>query len=260
MKKSLYTLASHEDLDGRLASAIARAVFVALGIAMTAAALDPTELQPTGKLEPGTFELQQKIEYEQNDESEFVSETSIEYEFTEKWALRLLIPVDAPEDEGAEPGNTGIRLKHVFNPHTESGPIVALTAEAALPTGEDSRGVGGDLRLRFTQGIGGPDAKHKLHLTLKGKYDAGAESHERDSRYEAVAGYTFDVSPRTTLIADVVRKQLKADGANANIVELGVKHAIGDAMTIGAGAGVGFGEQSPDFSAQAGIQFRLGRR
>lgn len=238
-----------------------------------ASAIDPTEVQPAGPLEPGTWEVQEKLKYDDYERYEAESETSVEYEFTRRLALRLQVPVETEEEEGTEFGDLKLRLKYVLNPDAERAPFAAVTLEGAFPTGEDSEGVDVDLRLRLTKPLGGVDSKHALHLTLSEKYvgdehiddDHGfLESlnlHDDDSReflFMAAGGYSYRVGSRTTLIGNAVFKQLEEDGRDAKLIEAGIKHDIGKSATLALGLGVGLDNESPDWTARAGIQFRFG--
>jgi len=216
-------------------------------------ALDPTGLEPAEAMEGKTFELEQEVSFRDYSDSEVESETSLEYEFNQRSALKLMVPVEWEEDEDTEV-EVGLRYKLVFNPNAERAPILAASVEAIIP---DDGGVDGEVGLYLSKGVGG-EGKHQLHLNLLGYYDNDAESDERDFRYTAIAGYSCQVTEKTTLVFDVEREQLEESSENANIVELGVKHEINDTVAVALGVGAGIGEESPDFVARAGISFRFG--
>lgn len=248
-------------------------LFAVVGVAPLAYAIDPTEVQPAGPLEPGTWEVQEKLKYDDYDRYEAESETSVEYEFTRRLALRLQVPVEKEEDENTELGNVKLRLKYILNPDAVRVPIAALTLEGGLPTGEDSEGVDADLRLRLTKPIGGVDSKHALHLTLSEKYVGDEQSDDDHDRFEsllshnddsreflfmAAGGYSYRIGARTTVIGDAVFKQSDKDGKEAKLLEAGIKHDIGKSATLALGLGAGLDDESPDWTARAGIQFRFG--
>ncbi|MBI4556133.1 MAG: hypothetical protein HY706_00995 [Candidatus Hydrogenedentes bacterium] len=234
-------------------------------------AIDPTELQPAGPLTPGTFEVQEKLKYDAYDDYEAEAETSVEYEVTRKLAVRLFGAVERGEKYDIE-GDLKLRLKYVLNPDAERAPIAAVTLEGAFPVGHDNDGIDVDLRLRLTNRLSGENDRHAFHLTLSGKYVGDEDvAHDgirdifrkdrEDARkflFMAVPGYTFDLTPQTTLVADVAYKQLAEKGADATLLELGVKHNLGKSTTLALGAGLGLGDDAPDWTARAGIQFRFG--
>ena len=219
-------------------------------------ALDPTGLEPAEAMEGRSFELEQSVLFQNSDDNATESETSLEYEFNERSALKLTVPVEWEEDEDTEV-DIGLRYKFVFNPNAERTPIVAASIEALVPADGDDSGVDGELGLYLSKGIAA-DGKHTLHLNLLGYYDNGAESDEREFRYAVLAGYSCRVTPKTFLVVDVEREELEDSDENSNVVELGVKHECNESVAVALGVGAGLGEESPDFTAHAGISFRFG--
>jgi len=216
-------------------------------------ALDPTELEPAEAMEGKTFELEQEVSFRDYSDSEVESETSLEYEFNQRSALKLTVPIEWEEDEDTEV-DVGLRYKLVFNPNADRAPILAASIEAIVP---DDGGVDGELGIYLSKRVGGA-GEHQLHLNLLGYYDNDAESDERDFRYMAIVGYSCQVTTKTSLVVDVEREQLEDSSENAIIVELGVKHEFNDTVAVALGVGAGIGEESPDFTARAGISFRFG--
>jgi hypothetical protein len=204
-------------------------------------------------------EVEQEVHYQDFDDRETESETSVEYEFNEHSSLKLSLPVEWEEHEDTEV-TAGLRYKYAFNPHADRAPIVAVSIEPIFPLDGEGGGVDAEAGLYLSKAIGGMDGKHRLHLNLLGYYDNDAESDERDFRYMAIAGYSCQVTPKTSIVADFVREQLDDSGENANIVELGTKHEFNDTFAVALGAGAGLGEESPDFVAHAGFSFRFGRK
>ena len=237
-------------------------------VASGAFAIEPTELEPTEGMEAKGVEVEQKVVFEKSDAKVWTSETSVEYALTEQWAVELEVPYEFVEGGGDHVGDVGLSVEYVFNPGSESGLVAGVIAGAAFPTGDDSSGVDADLKLQLSKWNLGGSEKHGVHATLEGKYnnDAGSaekhllredESGERDFRYAAVLGYTYQATPSTRLVVDVVRKQLAEEDHNANLVEVGLTHKLSESTTVAVGAGIGVGEESPDYLARAGVQFRF---
>ena len=262
-----------KQLNKRTGSARPWATLLGLGLitglcAMPSFAIDPTSLQTMSGMEGGAFELKQELKLmKYEDATEWESETSLEYEFNPRWALRLEVPYEFGDEEDSV-GDVEVRLKHVFNPDSPNGFVVGGTAAMTFPTGEDSSGVGGDLRLRLSQWDLGTSGKHGLHGNLRLQYDTDVESgehhllredepEERDFRLGAVLGYTYQATDATRLVVDVIGEQLKEDGAEAAMVELGLTHKLGNATTLAIGVGAGLGGDGPDYTAKAGLQFRF---
>ncbi|MCC6696068.1 MAG: hypothetical protein IT365_10610 [Candidatus Hydrogenedentes bacterium] len=249
-----------QEMKPKRVSPIAVSLPVALGCALIiivpfSYALDPTRIEPAEAMDGKTFELEQSVQFQNFDEKTTESETSLEYEFNKRSALKLTLPVEWEEDNDTEV-EVGLRYKFVFNPDAERAPIVAASIEALAPV-DGGGGVDGELGLYLSKGIAG-DGKHQLHLNLMGYYDNDAESDERDLRYSVLAGYSCQVTPKTSLMAGVEREQLEDSDENSNIVELGMKHECNETVAVALGVGAGIGEESPDFTVRAGISFRFG--
>jgi hypothetical protein len=234
-------------------------LFGILSVTENTFALDPTELQPASPMKPGVFELEGKLKYDSDDgDYELETETSLEYSFTRRFALRLLVPADFPEHEDNDIGDVEVRGKYVLNPDAVVAPLFVVTAAANLPTGDESSGVDWDLRLRVSKRIGNFDFQPKLHANLVWKYNNDYHHDQRLWRYRAVLGYSQLIGKNTTLYTDVFREELKHEGKHANMFEVGFKHKLGKATTLALGAGAGFGSDSPDWRSVLGIQFKFG--
>lgn len=240
-----------------LRAKILATVLLALSVVLLmprAYALDPTSLEPAEVMEGKTFELEQEVSYRDFRDSEVESETSLEYEINPRSALRLSVPVEWEEDEDAEV-TFGLRYKFLLNPNAGRAPLIAASIEAIVP--DDGDGVDGELEFYVSKSVGN-EGKHGLHLNLIGYYDDDADSDERDFQLGAVAGYSYRITPKTDLVADVAWEQLEESGEESTVAEVGVKHDINDTVALALGVGAGIGSDSPDFVAHAGISFRFG--
>lgn len=92
------------------------------------------------------------------------------------------------------------------------------------------------------------------HLDL---FDKEGDEHQ-EFGYTAVLGYTFKPTDATTLIADVTFGEAAEEKENTNLVKLGLTHEFNDTVEIGLGIGAGLDDDSPDFVAHAGIEFKFG--
>jgi hypothetical protein len=115
---------------------------------------------------------------------------------------------------------------------------------------------GNSLRFIATKSLGSTDAAApRLHLNLTWLRAIDADANERTDRYQAAIGYSQLVSADTALVVDYVHTQNSARNSASNLVEAGLRHAISDDFAVSAGAGAGFGQQSPDFRVLLAIQY-----
>lgn len=107
---------------------------------------------------------------------------------------------------------------------------------------------------RLTQPLGTSSRAPRLHVNLGWRRLIDPESDQRENRFLMVAGVNVAVAENTALAFDVVRDQQQERGKADNLVEVGVRHLIGDDLALGAGVGVGFGPDSPRYRVLLGVQ------
>ena len=233
----------------------------------TAAAIEPTELEPAKGADAGRYELEIKASYEDFSEGhETELEAELSYGLNKNFRLGLNVPFEWEEDGEDGIGDVGAFLEWVANPESD-GIIAGGEFKVTAPTGEDSDGIGGEAQLRFSKSIA---EKHGLHLTLKGIYASEDDDDEHglfdddedgdEFGYQAVLGYTFRPVESTALIADVAMGEAPGEGEHTNLLELGLTHEFNDTVEVGIGVGAGLDDDSPDFVAHAGIEIKFGGR
>lgn len=223
----------------------------------TVFALEPVSLEPSEALEPGQLEISEEGYYQQEHHDQFTANTEMEYAFSERLGLRLAAPVEWASGEGSgDLGDLGLRLQLVLNPEATRWPVATLSAEALIPTGDESDALGGELQLRLTKSID-TAGQHALHLDFAGGKPTNSDEDVRDLYYKVVAGYTFAASESTTLYADFVREQLERYGQNSNSLEVGIRQQLNDSTALTLGVGAGLGEESPDWAVNAGLELRF---
>ncbi len=238
-------------------------------VSMVARAIEPTELEPAESVNAGQFELELKGGYEDfNEGHETVLSAELSYGINDHLRLGLNVPFEWEKwGEYSEDGigDVGAFLLWVANPDS-SGPIIGGEFKITAPTGEYSDGIGGEVQLRISKEFA---EKHGLHLTLKGYYESEEddddnglfdddEGSDHEFGYMAVLGYTFKPVDSTTLIADIAVGEAPGEYENTNLLEVGLTHEFNEMVEIGLGVGAGLDDDSPDFVAQAGIEFKFG--
>ena len=246
-----------------------------IGVAWPAQALDPTSLEPVEPFEPHLITLQEETQFDRYHHYELETETNLLYDATKNLGFEFSVPAELDDKEPKGIGDVRLRLKYVFNPDEESGPMVALSGEVVAPTARESAGLGADADLRITLPLGESEAHHKLHLTLKETYFSGADTSpwrrldfdtgqfesypgDRKFAYQVVAGYSRLFGPATEFRLDFDREQLDVKGKTANVIQAGFTHDFNDTVSVMLGGGVGLGSDSPDFRVRTGIEFRFG--
>ena len=125
---------------------------------------------------------------------------------------------------------------------------------ADLPTCKDSRGVDTQFKFIATKTLGAGSRLQRLHLNLIYRHNAQAQATEHSNRYAAIVGYSQRLNADTVGILDFVREQELKENKTANILEVGLRRQMTPLRTLAIGAGVGIGQDSPDFRLTAAFQ------
>ncbi|MGI4802230.1 MAG: hypothetical protein ACRYF2_18205 [Janthinobacterium lividum] len=75
-----------------------------------------------------------------------------------------------------------------------------------------------------------------------------------------VVGYSQLVAPTLVAVADYLREKQGPRERDANIVEVGLRHQVSDALMLGVGLGAGIGRESPQFRGIFSLQIDFGGR
>lgn len=246
-------------------------IVLAAGIflTLTALAMEPTTIEPAEPVDVGTIEVEQGVQYLDMDDDEWESETEISYGLNKYLRLGISLPFVFEEGEHGDLEDAGLFIEGVFNPDSAST-LVGGELKLEFPTGDDSEGLAGEAQLRVTQPLGSGE-KHALHLNLTGYYDTvdkeehhcfcSEESTDREFRFGAALGYTYQATESTTLIAALSHEEDVDDTDDANLIEAGISHEFSPNVTAGLGVGTGLDSDSPDFEARAilHLSFSTGR-
>ncbi|MEW6270181.1 MAG: hypothetical protein AB1689_12895 [Thermodesulfobacteriota bacterium] len=243
------------------------AALLAASAATPAAAADhsnieeglPIEVEDAFPIAYRGRELQGRFRYERQDggEDQYLLEPRLELGVLPNAQVRigsrfLMGPADRTTSRDVD-------LEGLYNFNQESVllPAFALSARARFPTGVDSAGVDTRVKALATKTLGPAPRMERVHLNVAWDHEAAAGAGERSDRYLVVVGYSMRLDPDTILVADFVRQQEREHGADANIVEAGLRYQLTPQTVLVAGAGAGIGEESPDVRATVGFQHSL---
>lgn len=217
----------------------------------------PTELTdayPTAYL---NREIQGIIRYDRTNDNEnrLLLQPRLEYGLARNWQASVDVPVYAGNADRT--GSGDVRLEALYNFNTESKllPAFALSGRVDFPSGKDSAGIDTAVKLIASKMIVPSTLFHRVHFNAVWYRNAGASEDERENRYALIAGFDVRAGKDATLVVDFVREQDRKHGENANILELGIRRQITPFTVISLGAGVGIGDESPDYRLVAGFQY-----
>ncbi len=133
-------------------------------------------------------------------------------------------------------------------------PALAVHGYYAQPYGAGHKSVQYTLRGIATKYLGGSERSPRLHLNLSWYHLTQPSPSQRADQLELAIGYSRLVYDSTALVADVVHGAKPDRRASQTILDLGVRHEIGDGWAVSVGAGAGIGAQSPAFRAFFAVQ------
>jgi len=217
----------------------------------------PTEITDAYPTAYMNREIQGILRYDRtsDDENRLVMQPRIEYGFARNWQGSIDVPVYAGNADRT--GSGDVRLEALYNFNTESKllPAFALSGRVDFPSGKDSAGIDTAVKFIASKMIVPSTLFHRAHFNAVWYRNAGASEDERENRYALIAGFDVRAGKDAILVVDFIREQDLKHGENANILELGIRRQITPFTVISLGAGVGIGDESPDYRLVAGFQY-----
>ncbi len=217
----------------------------------------PTRLEDAFPIAFMGREMQGFARYESTSDSEdrVTLQPRLEFGFAPNWQATIEAPFLLGGADDAGSGDVQLSTLYNFNQETTLLPAFAVAGGVTFPTGEDSEGLDTRLRLIATKTLGTAPAQDRLHLNVGWTRNAANADDERENRYEFIIGYSRRIGPDATLVFDLVREQTELEDEESNLVEAGVRWALTPNAVLSLGGGVGLGDDSPEFTTTAGLQF-----
>jgi hypothetical protein len=110
------------------------------------------------------------------------------------------------------------------------------------------------LRALATQWLGASDRAPRIHLNLDWTHVTTPGSGSRSDQWLIGVAYSQLLRADTALVVDVIHGSKPAVRQNETILDLGIRHVIGDDWAVGGAVGAGLGQQSPGFRIIFGLQ------
>jgi hypothetical protein len=157
--------------------------------------------------------------------------------------------------------------KYVFLKETARRPGLAGSFELKLPTGEESRGLGGgefdyDLRLRTQKTWGWFTAIGNVGYTFVTDPEFGGVTTSAENVWLLTFGQEYQVAKPTKLLSEIYFVSRGESGEpNRLAVNIGFKHKLRDGLTVHAAVGKSIREGNrggPDLRVYAGLKWEFG--
>lgn len=189
----------------------------------------PTTVEDAFAVELGRFELQGAARYDRRQGRDTVRLLPrVQVGIVEGLEAEIFLPYSV--GSGRQSGESNVGAGLLYNLNRERGwlPAFAVGFEVAKPVGPERRSAETELTGIVTKTLD-PAMDRRLHLNVAWLRALAPNEEERRDR-------------------------------DANIVEAGLCYQLTEAVTLGAGAGLGVGWDSPRFRAIASVQIGFGGR
>ncbi len=124
-------------------------------------------------------------------------------------------------------------------------PAVALSGSYATPYGSGHKSAEWSYSMAATKYLGASKASPRLDLNLNWTHVTQPAASDRPDQFEIGVGASCLLSPATALVVDVFHGARPQRNQNQTFIDAGVIWEIDPSTSLGLGAGVGIGEQSP---------------
>lgn len=220
----------------------------------------PTQMEDAYASERGSREFQAVVTYaDEGSEHRMIYIPTLELGVLPRTQLDLSATFYTGSAERTGSGDVGVELLHNFNAESTVVPATALVVGAGFPAGENSGGVDLTAKLILTKKVF-PQATlpHGMHVNLAWTRNAGRDREaERRDLFTWILGFSVTTGKDTTLLMDYVREQMEEKHQEGNLVEAGIRHALGHSYMFTAGAGVGLGADSEDYRLTVSLHYEF---
>ena len=201
------------------------------------------------------FKLSSRFAQAENGSDTTLIQPEVAWGFAPNFDVHVLSPNFVGDGDRAGSGDINVNVQWLPFPEVEGKwyPAVAIEGDLIAPTGSNSDGVDTVLQLNMTKTLAWAPSFDAVHVNLTWTHNFEDEPTQRDDGYNAIVGYSRRILDDTVLIADFVWEQTLTKHAAANTFELGFIQQVGEHVQLSAGAGVGVGDDSPDYTVTVGV-------
>lgn len=206
----------------------------------------------------GAFTLQGAFIFEHGEDGTdlFTLEPALKYGPFDKTELEIASPFLLGDADDRGSGDVITSLQYRLNESARWVPAVSLKGSLAFPTGKDSDGYDPTLKLILSWGLD-PESRHRLHANTAWTRNFAPFADEREDGWLYLLGYSYRLNDNWVVLADIWREETLLTDEEINIAEAGLIYEISDRLSLAAGAGGGFGDESPGVRASTAFQLNF---
>lgn len=216
----------------------------------------PTRLEDATVIDETTWDVQWSTVYEEDHPDDLVINwPNLRYGA----ARQLQLDLQGTMYSGGEEKNSGdisLGAQYQFNESSTLTPMIAINPVFTFPTGKGSRGEDFEYKVIVTEDIIGTSENPivQFHLNFRHSYNDRPDDNERTNRFMYTIGMSNKLYEQTALIIDIVLEEEIKNHKTSNKLEMGVHHDLGGKFQLGTALAAGFGQDSPSWAANVGIE------
>lgn len=207
---------------------------------------------------PGGFTFQGAFIYEHGEDGAdlFELEPALKYGLMERMEVEVASPFLLGDADDRGSGDVTASLQYTLNENARWVPAVSLKGSLAFPTGERSEGFDPTLKIIASWGLG-PDQRHRVHANTAWTRNFEPLADERDNGWLYLLGYSYRLNDKWLVLADIWREEALLTDEEINLAEAGLIYEVNDRLSLAAGAGGGFGDESSEVRASTAFQLNF---
>ena len=151
-------------------------------------------------------------------------------------------------------GGVTVSVLYQLTNNTAYLPAFAVDAVYLEPTGPGHHTGFTTLRGIATKFLGEDAASPRLHLNLSWYHFTDPSTSPQRNQYEVGIAYSQLLTVDTAAVIDFVHGDKTQRGQRESIIDIGVRHLVGDTLALSVGGGFGMGQQSPAFRILFAVQ------
>lgn len=210
----------------------------------------PTHLEDAFPTNEGEWNIQVTGRHSElkDDETRFETIPEIRYGLIPGLHLAAQTRILSGSADKSGSGDVFLGAQYLLLP----GPFLAIQGDVVIPSGKDSEGL--DTKAKVLTSYPLSEGKYFVHGNIIWDRNEKAKATARENRYSAILGISGEMTEEIVWVFDVLRREEKIEDKETILAELGLRIDLITGYTLAAGAGAGFGDESPHYEASVGIQ------
>ena len=206
----------------------------------------PTRLEDASPIDKDSWDIQQSIQLEKNNEDVVTHRTSIRYGVNEHLQFEAQGTHLSGDDERGS-GETLINALYQFNRSENYLPEVSFGTNFILPTGKSNEGLDYAVKTNFTTTLSGTSDNPimQIHLNVQIQHNQKPHASDRIDQGFYALGISRLIGKYSSIVADLLYEEKSDKKSEHLILEVGLHQHLGKEYYLGLGVGRGYERYHP---------------